>query len=185
LTEKEAIYYELLVLRCRQGQKSAFEELVRMWEQRLFYYIRRLVDDEQEAWQILQEIWVKVLRGIRKLREPRKLPTWLYITARNTAISHIRHENARQSFFENSKNISSNVGRDCTLSFDDAEQVHYGLGRISLQHRDVLTLFFLQDLSAEEIGEVLEVPVGTVKSRLYYAKRALKAVLEKEESNYE
>lgn len=185
MTEKEAIYYELLVLRCRQGQKSAFEELVRMWEQRLFYYIRRLVDDEQEAWQILQEIWVKVLRGIGKLREPRKLPTWLYITARNTAISHIRHENARQSFFENSKNISNNAGRDFTLSFDDAEQVHYGLGRISLPHRDVLTLFFLQDLSAEEIAEVLEVPVGTVKSRLYYARRALKAVLEKEVSNYE
>ncbi|MHC4619728.1 MAG: hypothetical protein ACYTEQ_18435, partial [Planctomycetota bacterium] len=53
LTEKEAIYYELLVLRCRRGQKDAFEELVRDWQMRLFYYIRRLVDDEQTAWQLL------------------------------------------------------------------------------------------------------------------------------------
>ena len=55
MTDKEAIYYELLVLRCRQGQKLAFEELIEMWEKRLFYYIRKLVDDEHDAWQILQE----------------------------------------------------------------------------------------------------------------------------------
>ena len=72
-----------------------------------------------------------------------------------------------------------------SLAFDDAEQVHYGLGRISLPHRDVLTLFFLQELSVEEIAQVLEVAAGTVKSRLYYAKKALKAVLEEEEQNYE
>lgn len=56
MTEKQAIYYELLVLRCRQGRRDAFEQLVRDWEKRLFYYIRRLIDDEQDAWQILQEI---------------------------------------------------------------------------------------------------------------------------------
>ncbi|MHC4105965.1 MAG: RNA polymerase sigma factor [Planctomycetota bacterium] len=73
LTKKQAIYYELLVLRCRQGQADAFQELVRSWEKRLFYYIRRLIDDEQDAWQVLQETWVKVLSGIKKLRQPRKL----------------------------------------------------------------------------------------------------------------
>ena len=67
------------------------------------------------------------------------------------------------------------------FSFDDAEQVHYGLGRLSLPHREVLTLFFLQDLSIEHISEVLSVPQGTVRSRLYHAKRMLKAILEKQE----
>jgi RNA polymerase sigma-70 factor (ECF subfamily) len=185
LTEKEAIYHELLVLRCKQGQKCAFEELIRMWEQRLFYYIRRIVDDEQEAWQILQETWVKVLRGIWKLREPRKAPSWLYSIARTTSMSYLRAEYARQAFLKNDKNTPNFVDYDQVNSFDDAEQVHYGLGRISLPHREVLTLFFLQDLSIEEIGEVLRVPVGTVKSRLYYAKRALKGVLEKEQYDNE
>lgn len=92
MTDKEAIYHELLVLRCRRGQKSAFEELLRMCEKRLFYYIRRIVDDENDACQILQETWVMVLRGIRKLRDPRKLPVWLYRTARNTAITHLRYD---------------------------------------------------------------------------------------------
>ena len=185
MSDKEAIYYELLVLRCRRGQKSAFEQLFRAWERPLFYYIRRLVDNEQVAWQILQETWVKVLRGIRKLREPRNLPAWLYSVARKTAMSHFRAEYAKQAFFDNNGNITDTAECDHAPNFDDAEQVHYGLGRLSLPHREVLTLFFLQDLSVEEIAHVLEIPVGTVKSRLYYAKRSLKAVLEKEEQKYE
>jgi RNA polymerase sigma-70 factor (ECF subfamily) len=171
LTEKEAIYYELLVLRCRRGQKDALEELVR--------------NDEQTTWQVLQETWVKVLPGIKKLREPRKLPAWLYSIARKTAISHLRAEYKKQALFE-ADGSADNIEQDnCELSLDDAEQVHYGLGRISLPHREILTLFFLQDLSLEEIAGVLSIPRGTGKSRLHYAKRALRAVLEKEERRYE
>ena len=186
MTEKETIYYELLVLRCRRGRKDALEELVRCWEKRLFYYIRRLIDDEQEAWQILQQTWLKVLQGIRKLREPRKLPTWLYSIARKTAMSHLRAEYSARTWLQSNETRGDDVEIDGTsVAFENAEQVHYGLVRISLHHREVLTLFFLQDLSIEEIAELLEVPVGTVKSRLSYAKRALKAVLEKEAGNYE
>jgi RNA polymerase sigma-70 factor (ECF subfamily) len=185
LTEKQAIYYELLVLRCRLGRRDALEELVRTWEKRLFYYIRRLVDDEQEAWQILQETWVEVLRGIKRLREPRKLPAWLYRIARNTAISHLRTKYRREALLERATNPYDIENSANNLAFEDAEQVHYGLGRISLHHREVLTLFFLQDLPIEEIAGVLEIPLGTVKSRLNYAKQALRAVLEKETANYE
>ncbi|GAH40615.1 unnamed protein product [marine sediment metagenome] len=185
MTEKKAIYYELLVLRCRRGQKSALEELIRTWQRRLFYYIRRLVDDEQEAWQILQQTWVKVLGGIKKLREPRKLPSWLYRIARNTAMSHLRAEYSNRAMLENNKDLDDIEDDSDNLAFENAEQVHYGLGQISLHHREVLTLFFLQDLSVEEAAEVLQIPAGTVKSRLYHARRALKTVLEKEEQRYE
>lgn len=180
MTEKEAIYYELLVLRCRRGQRNALEELIRTWEGRLFYYIRRLVDDEQQAWQILQQTWVKVLGGIKKLREPRKLPSWLYRIARNTAMSHLRAEYSNRALLEESKNLADVEDNGDNLAFEDAEQIHYGLGQISLHHREVLTLFFLQEMSVERVAEVLEIPAGTVKSRLYHARRALKAVLEKE-----
>ena len=180
MTDKEAILYELLVLRCKQGRKNAFEELIRMWEKRLSFYIRRLVNDEHDAWQILQETWVKVLRGIRKLREPRKLPAWLYRTARNTAITHIRDEYARKSLLDKNENTNKDTGYDPLLMFDDAELVHFALGRISLPHREVLTLFFLQDLSLEDVAIVLDIPVGTVKSRLYYAKQSIKTVITKE-----
>lgn len=185
MTEKQAIYYELLVLRCRRGRKSALEELIRMWERPLFYYIRRLVDDEQDAWQILQETWVKVLRGIKKLREPRKLPAWLYSIARKTAMSHLRAEYSNRAKLEEDEKLCDVEDDAKNLPFENAEEVHYGLDRISLPHREIVTLFFLQDLSTKEIAEVLSIPTGTVKSRLYYAKRALKRVLEEEEQKYE
>ncbi|MHC4618708.1 MAG: RNA polymerase sigma factor, partial [Planctomycetota bacterium] len=167
------------------GQKDAFEELVRDWQMRLFYYIRRLVDDEQTAWQLLQETWVKVLPGVKKLREARKLPAWLYSIARKTAISHLRAEYRKQALFDAGGTAADIEQDNCEFSLEDAEQVHYALGRISLPHREILTLFFLQDLSLEEIAGVLRIPRGTVKSRLHYARRALRAVLEKEEKRYE
>ena len=185
MTEKQAVYYELLVLRCQRGQKQALEELVRSWEKRLFYYVRRLVDDEQIAWQVLQETWVKVLQGINRLREPRKLPLWLYSIVRKTAISHLRAEYKEQALFETDANASNIEHDNCELNLDNADQVHYGLAQISLSHREILTLFFLQDLSLEEIAGLLNIPRGTVKSRLHYARRALRAVLEKEEQRHE
>lgn len=129
---------------------------------------------------VLQESWIKVLQGIRRLREPRKLPAWLYSIARKTALSHLRAKCSEKTMIESAEGTSNNEGCNSNCTFDNAEQVHYGLGRISLHHREVLTLFFLQDLSVEELAEVLNIPVGTVKSRLYYARQALKDVLEME-----
>jgi len=184
-SEKEAIYYELLVLRCRRRDKTALEELIRHWEKRLFYYIRRLVDDEQDAWDILQKTWLKVIRKIRSLKEPRSLPAWLYRIARNTAISYIRSEYSKRILVEEIEEIPVNEKKNEEFRFENAERVHYGLSKLSLPHREVLTLHFLEDLSVEEIAKVIEVPPGTVKSRLHYAKRALKNVLEKEDQHHE
>ena len=119
------------------------------------------------------------------LREPRKLPVWLYSIARQTVISHLRKKYSRQILYQGKENAPDIEDCNSQYVFDNAEQVHYGLSRISLQHRDILTLFFLQDLSLEEIAETLQVPEGTVKSRIYYAKKALKKVLEKEAKKYE
>ncbi len=183
-SEKEAIYNELLVLRCQRRDKAAFEELIRSWERRLFYYVRRLVQNEQDAWDILQKTWLNVFRGIKRLRKPRSLPTWLYRIARNTALSHLRAEYSRRAFLEEENVVPAEENAE-VLRFEDAERVHRALDNLSLPHREVLTLFFLQDLSIAEIAEVTNVPGGTVKSRLHYAKQALRAVLEQEDRNYE
>src|SRR5436305_8404135 len=84
----EAIYQELLAQRCRRGEKAALEELVRTWEKRLLYFIRRLVDEEQDAWDVLQQTWIRVLSGTGALREPRSLGPWLYRVARHAAFNH-------------------------------------------------------------------------------------------------
>ena len=185
MLDKQTIYYELLVLRCSRGQKEAFEELVSSWEKKLFYYIHRLLEDEQEAWVVLQEVWVKVLQNIKRIREPRKLPVWLYSITRKTVISHLREKYSQRELLEKEEVYSNIEENNSQNNFDNIQQVHYGLGKISLPHRDILTLFFLQDLSLEEIAEALQIPKGTVKSRLYYAKKAFKDVLERETGNHE
>jgi RNA polymerase sigma-70 factor (ECF subfamily) len=179
LSDSERIYNELLALRCRRGDTGALEELVRHWEKRLFYYIRRLVSDEEDAWDVLQETWLKVIRGIRGLRTPDRLPVWLYTIARNTAMTRLRGRYADRDAIEDAE-IADMEADSEPFTFEDAALIHYALGRISLPHREALTLHFLEGMSVEEIADVLGVPAGTVKSRLHFAKRALRAVLEEE-----
>lgn len=181
-SQKQAIYYELLVLRCRRKDKGAWDPLIRCFEKRLYYYIRRIVDNEADAWGILQETWLKAIGSIKGLREPKNLAAWLYSIARTTSMGHLRTKYAKQALFDYADDISGAEDNTESFHFDNAEQAHYGLCRISLSHREVLTLFFLQDLSLKQSAEVLSVPVGTVKSRLYHAKRVLRTVLEKEGS---
>ena len=176
----EAIYEELLALRCRRGEKAALEELVRTWEKRLFYFIRRLVDNEADAWDVLQQTWVRVLSGIGALREPRRLGPWLYRIARRAAFNH-GQVRANYRVLLNDYPAGPPAEDDPSRKdFENAEQVHHGLLRLPLPHREVLTLFFLEDFSIEAIAEILDVPDGTVKSRLHHAKKALRAVLGKE-----
>ena len=180
-TDKDLIYQELLVLRCQRGDRAALEELVTAWERRLFYFIRRLGSDEQDAWDLLQQTWLKILRGISSLKEPRNLAPWLYRIARNTVINHGQTRSLHRQRLEELPPAGEAEDDPGPRNLDDAEQIHHGLVQLALPHREVLTLHFLESMTVEQIAEVLEVPPGTVKSRLYHARRALRAVLEKED----
>lgn len=179
--DPQDILQELLVLRCQRGERRAFDELIRHWEERLFYYIRRLVATEEDAWDVLQQTWIKAFKGIKTLRTPERLPIWLYQIARCTALSHWRGHFRQQARIEENRDLTKLAAADEIDRFDDSEQVHLGLSRLAMAHREVLTLHFLEDFSLDQMAEILDVPTGTVKSRLFYAKRALLAVLERKE----
>ncbi|WP_165074052.1 RNA polymerase sigma factor [Paludisphaera rhizosphaerae] len=181
--DKEAVRLELLALRCRRGDARAFEELVREWEGRLFYYVRRLVATEEDAWDVLQQTWLRVYKSVGSLRQPERLPVWLYQVARCAAISHRRGRLRNEAHEESLDDPPDPTAEDDLDLLDRCEQVHVGLERLSPAHREILTLFFLEDLSLEQIAEVLEIPPGTAKSRLHYAKRALREILEREEDH--
>ena len=88
--DKQMLESALLTVRWQRGDRSAFEEIVRLWERSLFYYLRRLAPSEADAWEFLQETWIKVFRSLNSLRDPHALPALLYRTALNTAISRLR-----------------------------------------------------------------------------------------------
>ena len=183
--DKDAVYQELLVLRCQRGDPAALETLVRTWEKRLHYFLRQLVKNEHDAWDILQQAWLRILRGIHTLKDPEKLAPWLYQVARNAAFNHSRMQSAYRAFLEEHPDTDWADEDQATFELDEAEQVHNALQRLSLPHREVLTLFFLEDLTIAEIADVIGAQPGTVKSRLFYAKQALRRFLQEETAPHE
>ena len=180
--EAEAILSELLVLRCKRGDAEGWRQLVRHWEKRLLYYLRRLLNDERDAWDVLQQTWIDVFRNLRTLENPRALRPWLYRIAYRKAISCRRAETADRTPASTAESTLDDVPDPASeaddFAFETAEQVHHALDRLSLAHREVISLFFLEEMSIEEISAVLSVPAGTVKSRLHYAKLELRRLLE-------
>lgn len=175
------IYDELLVLRCQRGDNAAWNELVQRYTDRLWYFVRRLIEDDDHAAQVLQEVWLQVLRGLSALRKADRLAPWLYTVARRAAMNHYREQYAAPSR-ESEPDLDQIVDDEPSGAdqFENAELVHFGLRQLGRTEREVLTLFFLQDLSLGEIAAVLEIPVGTVKSRLSRARRELRCLLNTE-----
>jgi RNA polymerase sigma factor (sigma-70 family) len=182
LSDKQLLESELLVVRCQRGNRSALEDIVKLWEQPLFYYLRRLAASEADAWELLQDTWLKVIRSIGSLRDGRALPSFLYTTAHNTAISHLRRLGIRDDVCD-VENLHDDSAADEVAILDNAEQVHHALDQLPLFQREVLTLFFLQDLSLDQMARLLGVPLGTVKSRLHYAKIAIRQILSRGEQS--
>ncbi len=173
------------MLRCRLGEPAAFDELMRAWEPRLLYYLRRLVSQEADAWDALQRTWLAVFRDLRRLKEPRALRAWLYRVARNQAASHCRDEFTHRSRVDDEADPDQVVDLHWAPTVDEAGRVHAALASLSLPHREVVTLHFLEEMPLDEIATVTGAPVGTVKSRLHYAKRALKGLLEPGDDGHE
>lgn len=184
---RERTQTALMILRVRRGEVCAFEELVAVWEKRLFYFVRRIVTSEQDAWDVMQETWVKVHCGLSKLKDPLTFPAWVYRIARNTAVSHLRQNVSMQLFEEEnlSQDIQTLTAEESQFDEDDAQHVHRCLDRLSLPQREALTLFFLEEFSVREMVDVTGVSAGTIKSRLYYGKKNLRALMDQQEQSHE
>jgi len=163
----------ILVLRLQRRDELAFRELVNRWEPRLYYYLRRIIEDENAVWDVLQETWLSVFQGIRKLKDPLRFPAWLYQISHNKAVSFLRKENKYTQMTD--EQIVGHCENNTAIPTvkEQAELVHELLGKLKLAHREVLTLYFLEGFSIKEMTQVIGVSEGTVKSRLHYAKNKL------------
>jgi len=171
--EQEKLSNAILVLRCQKRDESAFRELVNRWEPRLYYYLRRIVENENAVWDILQETWFAVFQSIRKLKDPLNFPAWLYRISHNKAVNWLRKEN-KYIQITNEQMADYRENNTAIPAVDEqAELVHKLLGKLKLAHREVLTLYFLEGFTIKEMAGIIGVSEGTVKSRLYYAKNKL------------
>ena len=167
---------EWLALRCQSGEPDAFEDLVHVMERPLLYYAAKLLGNEQRAVDALQDVWIRVFRRIGKLKDPASLRSWLYRITYGISIDRIRRDVSRARAEEVHSEQFEETG-DVSFDNEDVAAVHRALDQIDLRHREVLVLHFLEDFSVAEIAAVVGCPEGTVKSRMYHAKKAMKEIL--------
>ena len=167
-----------IVLRCQSGDPRAFEDLVRAMEGPLLYYATKLVGSHTNALDVMQETWLLAFRGIRRLKDPESLRPWLYRIAHGVAVDRIRRNVARVRAEEaHLDGFSDTV--EPIFSAGDGAAIHSALDELEAVHREVLVLHFLEDFSVAEIAGIVKCPEGTVKSRLFHARRAMRALLER------
>jgi RNA polymerase sigma-70 factor, ECF subfamily len=176
MENQDRTLYEWIALRCQTGEANAFEDLVAAMERPLLYYATSITGSRDSGLDVLQEVWIKAFRSIGKLKDPGALRSWLYSITHGIAVDRIRRNTARERA-ESVELEDFQEADEPSFAAEDAAEIHQALSELGLKHREVLVLHFLDDLSIEEIAKVVGCSEGTVKSRIHYAKRAMKEIL--------
>lgn len=177
MDSREQLIEQMLILRCQMGDKDALADLIERYQRPLRYFISRLLDDAQASEDILQDTWLTVIGRISGLKKPEAFPIWLYRIARNKVYQRLRRKKVWSELNENITAPSEN--EDDAISLENVAKIHECLMKLRPEHKEVLMLRFLEQMSYQQMTEVLGCNPGTVRSRVYYAKLALKNELEK------
>jgi RNA polymerase sigma-70 factor (ECF subfamily) len=173
----DRVPFEWLALRCQTGDPEAFADLIAVMERPLLYYATSLSGNQDAALDVLQDVWLKVVRGIRRLRDPGALKPWLYAITHGVAVDRIRRDYKRDKAEQAQLDGLLDI-EEPSFDEEDATAIHNALSRLGVKHREALVLHFLRDLSILEIANIVGCSEGTVKSRIHYAKRQMKQILE-------
>lgn len=176
-----------LVARCQAGELAAFEPLVERYRQRVWRLAYNVVRDREEAWDVVQEAFIRAYQALPSFRGQSAFYTWLFRIVMNVAADRVRQRAARGRAFgtervpeEEWDRVMADQGRapdDAALRTEDRERIQAALEALSEDHRAIIMLSDVEGLSYREIAEVLDIPMGTVMSRLHNARKRLRAVL--------
>ena len=181
----EDIEDELLVLLCQEGDGEALEALIARWQPRLVRLAWRLTADREAVRDVAQDAWLAIVRGLKRLDDPARFRVWAYRIVKNKSADWTRRRIAQRNTGRNLRNATVEAAEDAQNGTDSSDQVELlrkGLACIPEEQRAILSLHYLDGMSVAEIGRALEVPLGTVKSRLYHARNRLRQTLERTES---
>ncbi|MEU8186643.1 RNA polymerase sigma factor [Micromonospora carbonacea] len=161
---------ELLVVRAQLGERAALAEMVARWRLPVWRYVRRMLDADR-ADDVSQEIWLAVVRGLPRLREPARFTPWLFAIARRSIVDRLRTEYARE---QETPLLHDRCVEDPGEAVVVRAELVDALTGLPVLEREILVLHYLEDLSVQDCAQVCQVPVGTVKSRLHRARRLLR-----------
>lgn len=176
------IHDEWVVLRCQSGEIAALVELVHRWQSRLLRYALRLTGDSDAANDVVQSAWVAILRGLRQLDDPARFRRWAYQITTYKCADWVRQRQRDRARAVPLAIEPIDEKEPVEESEDDTAVVRQALRQLPADHRIVLSMYYLDDMPIEEIAESLSLRMGTVKSRLHYARLKLKIILERRNS---
>ncbi|MGA2864460.1 MAG: RNA polymerase sigma factor [Verrucomicrobiota bacterium] len=176
---------QLPVPQARAGDPDAWDVLFRRYQLPLYVYAYELVHDEQASLDIVQETFINAARHIRSLRDQDKFGSWLFGIAHQKCLQRWRKQYRQAAALREiaAAPLAFDEGPDDVLIRQEQEaQFMALLNQLPLPQRSVVLLHFIEDFSLEDIAAVTGAALGTVKSRLYYAKHALRKLIEEESS---
>lgn len=173
------IYDELLVIRCQAGDRKAFDELVDRWQKRFWNYAFQVTGSDSVAWDIVQEVWVGIVKGINKLEDVTVFPRWAFRILNNKCADWLRKRNL-QSRLNNqiADRAQSEPDRKRNIN-ERIESLHVAIEKLSPNGRALLTLRYHENFDIGQIAEVLGIPEGTVKSQLNRTLNQLREIVER------
>lgn len=176
---------EELLESIKAGDIHAFESLVKRYKKKAYYLALKLVGDPAEAKDISQEAFIRVYRARRRFDPNRSFFSWFFTILSNLAKNQLKKRKVRQEYSQNVQEehkSTASSGRDSSPEYlmeadETREAVWHAIEKLSFEHREIIVLRHFEDLSYEEIAKALGIPVGSVMSRLYYARKKLKELL--------
>ena len=183
-----------LVARAQQGDFSAYDALVTRHRGRIFAMIRNMIHQEADAWDLSQEVFIKAWNALPRFEAKARFSTWLYRIAHNAVYDWTRKRKIESAgelndeIFERERIDSSSFttpsggeSPDTTMAHGELRvKIEIALGKLSPEHREAVLLKDVQGLSYKEIADVMSCSLGTVMSRLFYARQKLQTLLKDE-----
>ena len=164
---------------------EALRTLIARWQPQLGRLAWRLTGQRDAVRDIVQDTWLAIVRGIKRLDDPARFRPWAYRIVSNKCADWIRRRVVQRGVTQDLQDTAAPAvscpSRE-TESKDESDRMHEAITRLPDEQRAILSLHYLDGMGVAEIAEVLGVPPGTVKSRLFHARNRLKETLERTES---
>ena len=178
-----------LVKRAQQEDTVAYDELIRRYQERIYATVYHMTSNHEDANDLTQETFIKAYRALKSFKGDSSFYTWVYRIAVNKTINFLKQRKNRVHMSLNDMDFNTEHNPDLVALISDKtprrdlnlaelqEKLNAALQKLSEQHRMVVTLHDIQGLSHEEIGKIMDCNVGTVRSRLFYARQQMQAYL--------
>ncbi len=163
---------DLLVMAAQRGNQKAFHVLYRLYNKSLLRFAFKICGDEDITGEAVQQAWIKMFKHLRRLKDPASFKSWLYRSVRWRTLEGLRQLKKNRQRFEEFDEEKYQQQEDKPEQQEN--NLSHVINRLPATEKQIIHLFYLDEMRLKEISNILEIPVGTVKSRLNRARKLLK-----------